>query len=521
MSIFPTRRRGAAVLGALVVGALVFSGCSGGAAPSPTGSSSADQASGPAPDLAIAAVSAPNSLDPAQLVDGQQMYVWASIYDTLLARDSATGELIPNAASAWEYNEDGTVLTLTLNEGMTFSDGAPVTADDVVATMQRSKDTPGIVQPRFGLVSDITAVDDLTVEVTFTAFDPQFVWLLALGAGAIGDARSLDDPATATNPVGSGPYTLDVANTVPGTSYVLKKREDYWNADAYPFPSLTVRVLQDPTASFNALQAGEINAATVQTQVKGQLDTSKFTLNEIEAQAVAYVGILDRAGDKWPALGDQKVRQAINYAIDREGILKGLYAGNGLVTEQIFNPAGDIYDEALNDTYSYDPEKGKELVEEAGFAGETFQIPSTFLTTTIEPTLSQAFADIGLGLEWVAVPPQQAQSALQSGEFGINFQITGFNSDPADAFTHYGVNGDRNPQHFTDDTLDELFGTINSTVDYEEAIPTYQELNEYAVDQAWEAPIVFLGTTWATTDGIKVVNYGGAPSTIRTFSFEG
>ena len=183
---------------------------------------------------------------------------------------------------------------------------------------------------------------------------------------------------------------------------MLKKRDDYWNADAYPFPSLTVRVLQDPTASFNALQAGEINAATVQTQVEGQLDPNKFTLSKIDAQAVAYIDILDRAGDKFPALGDQRVRQAINYALDREGILKGLYAGNGMVTEQVFNPAGEVYDESLNDTYSYDLEKGKELVEEAGYAGETFQIPSTFLTTTIEPTLSQAFDDIGLKLEWVA-----------------------------------------------------------------------------------------------------------------------
>jgi len=520
MSTNHARRRGAGALGALLAGALLFSGCTGAAAPSATESSSAE-AAGPAPDLAIAAVSAPNSLDPAQLVDGQQMYVWSSIYDTLLARDSATGELLPNAATDWEYNEDGTELTLTLQEGMTFSDGAPVTSADVVATMLRTKSTPGIVQPRYGLVSDVTAVDDLTVKVSFTAFDPQFIWLLAQSTGAIGDARSLNDPAIATNPVGSGPYTLDVASTVPGTSYVLKKRDDYWNADAYPFPTFTVRVLQDPTASFNALQAGEINAATVQTQVVGQVDTSKFTLTEIDAQAVAYVGILDRAGDKFPALGDQRVRQAINYALDREGILKGLYAGAGQVTEQIFNPAGDIYDESLNDTYSYDPDKGKELVEEAGYAGETFQIPSTFLTTTIEPTLSQAFEDIGLGLEWVAVPPQQAQSALQSGEYGLNFQITGFNSDPADAFTHYGVNGDRNPQHYTDDTLEELFGTINSTVDYEAAIPTYQELNEYAVDQAWEAPILYIGGTWASAEGIKVVNYGGAPPTVRTFTFGG
>lgn len=518
MSILPSRRKGLAALGALAATALILVGCTGTAEPS---SSSSGAAAGPAPDLKIAAVSAPNSLDPAQLVDGQQMYVWSSIYDTLLARDSATGELIPNAAASWEYNEDGTELTLTLEEGMTFSDGDPVTAESVAATMLRTKNTPGIVQPRYSLVSDVTAEDDLTVKVSFTSYDAQFLSLLSLGAGAIGDADGFSDPALATNPVGSGPYTLDVAGTVPGTTYLLKKREDYWNADAYPFPSITVRVLQDPTAAFNALQAGEINAGTVQTQVIPQLDQTKFTVTEIEAQAVAYLDILDRAGDKFPALGDQKVRQAINYAIDREGVLKGIYSGAGKVTEQVFNPAGEVYDEALNETYAYDPEKGKELVEEAGYAGESFKIPSTFLTTSMEPTLSQAFADIGLALEWVAVPPQQAQSALLSGEYGLTFQITGFNSDPADAFTHYSVNGDRNPQHYTDPTLEKLFGEINSTVDFDAALPSYKELNEYAVDQAWEAPIVFVGGSWATADGITVVNYGGAPPTVRTFAFGG
>jgi len=510
------RRRGAAALALLAASTLVLTGCTSDAAEPATGGGAAA-----APDLKVAAVSAPNSLDPAQLVDGQQMLVWGSVLDTLLARDSATGELVPNAAESWEYNEDGTELTLKLREGMTFSDGDPVTAESVAATMLRSKNTPGIVQPRYGLVSDVVAEDDLTVKVSFTAYDPQFVWLLALGAGAVGDAETLDDPATATDPVGSGPYTLDTAASVPGTSYVLKKRDDYWNADAYPFPSVTVRVLQDPTAAFNALQAGEINAGTVQAQVSSQLDASRFTVTDTNVQAVGYIGILDRAGTTNPALGDVRVRQAINYALDREGIVEGIYAGVGQPTEQIFNPAGEVYDESLNDTYAYDPEKGKALVEEAGYTGTTFKIPSTFLTTTIESTLSQAFTDIGLGLEWVAVPPQQAQSALQSGEFGLNYQITGFNSDPADAFTHYGVDGDRNPQHFTDPTLDGLFATLNSTVDFEAAVPTYQELNAYAVEQAWEAPILFVGGKWATADGISIVNYGGAPATVRTFAYEG
>jgi peptide/nickel transport system substrate-binding protein len=512
--LYPRRRplrTAVAATAAAVALALTMAACSA----DPAEPASAPEAEH---DLAIAAVSAPNSLDPAQLVDGQQMFVWSSILDTLLVKENKTGELKPNAAESWEYNEDATELTLKIREGMTFSDGDPVDAHAVVATMQRNKDTAGIVQVKYSAVSEIVAEDDDTVVVKFDHFDPQFLTNLSGSTGAIGDPDTLDDERTATDPIGSGPFTLNVAETVPGSSYVLEKRDDYWNADAIPFSTLTVRVLQDPTASFNALQAGEINAATVQTQLLGQLDKEQFSIMQIDAQAVMYLDILDRAGEQWPALGDQRVRQALNYAIDREGILNGMLSGVGMVTNQIFSPYGEVYDESLNETYPYDPEKGKALVEEAGYAGETFQVPSTFLSTNFEAALSQAFTDIGLNLEWVPVPPQQAQSAHLSGEYGLTFQFTGFASDPADASSHYGPTGYANPRGYTDPTIDELLGVIGTTVDFEKALPAYQELNEYAVDQAFEVPIVFTGGTWATGDGIVMLDDGrSSVPTVRLF----
>lgn len=517
MSIFRTDRqpfRLALLPAALLATALVLSGCSG----SPEPASDASTAPVEEKDLAVAAFSGPNSLDPAQVVDGQQMFVWSSVLDTLLRKDPQTGELQPGAAESWEYNEDGTELTLKLREGMTFSSGDPVTADAVAQTMLRSKATPGSVQSRLAAVEDVVATDELTVVVSFAQFDPQFVDNLAQGPGVIGDPATMDEERTATDPVGSGPFTLDVEKTVPGSSYVLTKRDDYWDADNVPFKTLTVKVLQDPTASFNALQSGEINAATVQSQLVGQLNTDQFTLTENKAVAVAYLNILDRAGETFPALGDKRVREAINLAIDREGVLKGLFSGTGMVTTQVVSPHGEIYDESLNEAYEYDPEAGKKLVEEAGYAGETFKIPSTFLSTTIEPVLSQAFADIGLNLEWVAVPPQQAQAAARSGEYGLYYQILGFNSDSADLATTFGTAGFGNPRGYTDATLDELFGKASSTVDVDKALPAYQELNEYVVEEAFVAPIVYTGSIWATGDGISYVGKANTLSTIRQFA---
>ncbi|MEV8176390.1 ABC transporter substrate-binding protein [Microbacterium sp. LMC-P-041] len=506
-------RRRVALPAAILITALAVTGCAAGSDSTPEGTSAAVVEK----DLAVAAVSAPNSLDPAQIVDGQQMFVWSSILDTLLRKDPETGELLPGAAEKWEYNEDGTQLTLTLRDGMTFSSGDPVDAAAVAATLLRSKATPGAVQSRLAAVADVVAEDDKTVVISFSAFDPQFLDNLAQGPGAIGDPATMDEERTATDPIGSGPFTLDVDKTVPGSSYVLVKRDEYWDADNVPFKTLTVKVLQDPTASLNALQAGELNAATVQSQVVSQLDANKFTITVNDAVAVGYLNILDRAGEKFPALGDVKVRQAINMAIDREGVLKGIFSGVGIATTQLVSPFGEVYDEKLNDAYEYDPEKGKELVEEAGYAGETFQIPSTFLSTTIEPVLTQAFADIGLTLEWVTVPPQQAQAAARSGDYGLYYQILGFNSDSADLATTIGAAGFGNPTGYTDPTLDGYFDEINNTVDFADALPVYKELNEYVVDQALVAPIAYIGATWATADGITYVGKANTLATIRQF----
>lgn len=503
------RRRLAALV---AVAAIALSGCA-----------SDTEADGAAPaveedrPLTIAVQSGPNSLDPAHVVDGQQMFVWSSVLDTLLARDSETGELVPNAAESWEYSDDGTVLTLALRDGMTFSDDTPVDAEAVAATMERTRSTPGPVQPKFSKVSEVVAVDDLTVEVRFAEHDPQFVYNLAVGAGAIGHPETLDDERTATDPIGSGPFTLDVDSTVPGTSYVLEKRDDYWNADAIPFSTFTVRVLPDSTAAFNALQAGEVDAGTVQQQMLAQLDESTFTRSRVEAQSLMVLDILDRAGDTWPALGDQRVRQALNLAIDREGWVNGLMGGQGKPTVQVFDPEGDVFDSELDDAYPYDPEGGRELVEEAGYAGERFQIPSTYLSSHFEPTISQAFEDVGMSVEWVSVPPQQAQSAHASGDYGLSFQIIGFNSDPADAFYHFGQGGFGNPANHSDATLDDLFGVINSTVELEDALPAYRELNEYAVEQALTVPVAITGSTWVGRDGITYSTVGGLPTTIRAF----
>lgn len=504
------RRKAAPTAAVTTALALTLAGCGGG--------SEAEGAGGR--EFTVAAQSGPSSLDPAQLNDGQGMFVWSSLFDTLLARDPENGELIPHAAESWEYNEDGTVLTFVLREGMTYSDDSPVDAESVAAAMRRTMETPGPPQGKFAQVSEIEAVDDLTFEVRFDGFDPAFLSQMALSAGVIGHPETLDEERTATNPIGSGPFELDADSSESGESYVLRKRDDHWNAANIPVSTFTVEVIADSTATFNALQSGQIDATSVESRLVEQMDEGTFTFSRIEAHTVFTLMVLDRAGEEHPALGDERVRQALNYAIDRDAVVENLLFGSGVPTAQIFDPAGEVYDPALEDVYDYDPERGRELVEEAGYEGESFEIPSTYLSSQFESTLSQAFEDVGLRLEWTPVPPQQVQSALSSGKYPLFFQVAGFGSGPSDALSHFAPGGYSNPQDHTDEVLDGLFEEAGGIVEYEGAVPYYREINRHAVEEAFEVPIAFGSQTWASRDGVTHSEVNGYPSTLMAFDFE-
>lgn len=513
-----TRRRGGAkVLLALATAAtFLLAACSSPGEDPTSGTEGAQDETQPAEvverELALAVLSPPNSLDPALVSDGQATFVWNSIFETLAYKENGTGETKPWAAEGWEYSEDGLTLTITLREGLTFSDGDPVTAADVAATMERTRVTPGGQAGKLSNVTSVTAPDDSTVVVAFDEFDPAFVASLSSGMGVIADAETLEDERTATDPLGSGPYVLDTEATVAGSSYVLNRREDYWDKDSFPYTKVTVTVLQDPAAGLNAFQAGEVNAVTIRPQQFGAIEgVDGAELTTIDAQATILINFLDRTGENFPQLGDVRVRQAVNLAFDREGILNQMLQGQGMVTNQVFSPYGQVFDESLNSTYGYDPERARELLAEAGYPdGFSIAMPSYYSSTPFEPIISQQLGDIGIDVEWVPVTPQQVHPVSQSGEYGMMLSIIGFFTHQKDALDYFGLGGFNNPSGHTDEVLAASFEQIGRTIDQEGALPFYRELNEHAVEEALAAPIVFSGTTWATRDGVTYLDDGSS-----------
>ncbi|WP_062464228.1 ABC transporter substrate-binding protein [Demequina soli] len=441
-------------------------------------------------ELSIAIQREPQGFDVVNLSAGTDAYIWASLYDRLLVSD-ADGLPAPSAATAWEWSDDELTLTLTLRDDLTFSDGSAATSADVVATLQKIQTETGPNQATMALVSGIEAPDDTTVVITFSAKDAAFLDNLTKITGVIGDDASLDAADAVTNPLGSGPYTLDTAATVTGSQYVLLKRDDYWNADAYPFETVTIKVIADTTAMDNALLSGEINVGDVG---QGSLDSAEsqgIALTEIPGSGLFNLKFLDRDGTIVPALADERVREAINMALDRAGIATALMQGYATPVEQIAFPDTASYVPSLDDTYAYDVEAAKALMAEAGYAdGFSVTMPSLIYTSTMDATVTQLLSDIGITVEWVPIPASDTAMAIMGGEYAMAVWVDGLATPARQFLNTYDENAFQNPFHNTDPELTELLNALKDEVDPVAQGPLAQAVNEWVVEHAWDAPIV-------------------------------
>ncbi|MCZ9880613.1 ABC transporter substrate-binding protein [Arthrobacter sp. B2a2-09] len=470
-------------------------------------------------DLSISIMQQPGSLDPVALSEGSDSFLWSSIYDTLLLT-SAEGKIVPNAAKSFDYSKDGKTLTLTLREGLLFSNGKVPTSKDVKFSLERIKTTPGPGQFQALNIASVDAPDDATVVIKLTTPDPNLLRYLTARCGIISDAATARDASTKLNPVGSGPYTLDTAKTTAGATYVLKRRDDYWGAATFPFANVTLKVMADTTAVENALRSGQIDVSTIAPTSQESFKKQNFTFTKLDVTSVFQLLIADRAGTIQPALADLRVRKAINMAFDRDAIGKSALAGLGTPTSQLFFPFFPGSVKKLDSLYPHDPEGARKLLAEAGYAnGFDVKMPSLVYTPTFEPLITQALADIGIRVTWNPIPPQETSKAITSASYPMILWVDGVSPGATIINSHFTPKGYLNPFHVEDPRLAPLVAESAITIDPDRQAAIYEKINTFAVENAWDAPLAFNGQLFAAAPGYKYV--GTSPmnlSSLRVFA---
>lgn len=354
----------------------------------------------------------------------------SSAYDALLTVD-ADGQLAPQLAESWEYDDDRTALTLHLREGVVFQDGAAFDAEAAKASLERSMRliTPAAQAP-IDFVESVEVIDDYTIQVNLSAPDPQLLNSLAFYAGFMISPNQVESDNLSDSPAGAGPWKPILEETTPAVA-VFERFEDYWDPEFPRAARLEIHVIQDELTRLNAFRSGQLDAMIV--FANGYEDAAA----EAEASGgnlYAYpnpliYGFYTNAATE-PALENADVRRALSLAIDRQLITDELLAGQCGPTTQLLGPGVPGHDPALEEVESYDPDAARELLEQAGATdlSLTLLVPTNDPYSAIAQVVQEQWAQVGVEVSIELVPGSESYAAYR--DRGFNFFHTNVAGGP-------------------------------------------------------------------------------------------
>ncbi len=492
-------RRLLAVGATIAVASLALTGCAGGT-----------PAASDTDDLTIALQAGPATLDPA-LLDQSLEYYADLAYTPLIIRGS-DGTLRPGLATEWGYvGEGNTTFQFTLREGVEFADGGTLTAQGVVDHWTYVQGSGGSSSVTL-LGATFEAIDDLTVQITFAQPLPGaefFFTQFSPGPANVISPDGLADPASlGTSTHGSGPYVLDESATVAGDHYVYTPNPTYWDAENVHWDSVTIKVIANQSSILNSMKSGQVDIAAFDYTTAADAEAAGINSHFVP-NVFSGLNLLDRAGTIVPALGDERVRQAINFAIDRDTVVNAIYGEFADPTTQTTRDTG--FQDSLDDVYAYDPDKARELLAEAGYPdGFEFSVASTpfFNGDTMVQAIAGQLAEVGitLNMESIADASEWAQR-MSSGEFPAAW--IGYGSLPlsVEFASLYGPTAFFNAFKSEDAELSDLTGQLFVAAP-EDVQQISEDITSRIVELAWFAPVGWtpLGNYW--TDKVDSATMG-------------
>lgn len=304
----------------------------------------------------------PSTWDPATSAIGNDTHALALTYAALTQLD-VKGNAQPAVAKSWKYNSTGTQITFALRPGLKFSDGTALDAEAVKYNILRGRDGKGSnIADQLAEVKDVKVSNATTVTLVLDKADYQIPALLA---GKTGDlvsptAAKKNAAGLATKPDGAGPFIL--TDYVPDSHADLKKNPTYWDAKDIKVDKFVLKPAPDPSVAVAGLQSGQYDIATIPPS---QIQAAKAAGLKVQATTTFNVRTIDVNGSVAP-FNNPTVMQAISHAINRKELVQTSFFGQGDPDWQPFPKGYVAYSSALDNLYSYDPDKAKQLLAEAG-----------------------------------------------------------------------------------------------------------------------------------------------------------
>jgi peptide/nickel transport system substrate-binding protein len=432
----------------------------------------------------------PDSLNPA-----------VGVYDMLreittdpILKLQADGSVGKSLAVKWGYvTDDNTSFEFTLRDDAVFSDGTSVNAAAVKTWLEYYSKGRASAVPMMGTLKSIDTPDDLTVRITVGEPNPFIPQLLtnSYGWGSVQSPKAVAKPASLDSATfGAGPYVLDSAQTVPGDSYTFVPNPHYYDPDRVHWKKIVTRVIANPSSRLQALQTGEIQGGSADPATLAAAGDAGLQVFPVRVVEQAFL-LTDPAGDKLKAMGDVRVRQALNYAVDRKALTKALYPKGATPTNQFATFDGTT--DKAEGMYPYDVDKAKGLLAEAGYPnGFEVEVMSLDFAGPDFTKVMQAVATYWekIGVRVKITPTQDLADYMGS----LNGSATIVQAAPQYSFPMFAAyplylapGGRFHPSNHSDEILRDLFAKGRVAKDPK---PIWEKMTVRVAEQAYSVPVM-------------------------------
>ncbi|ATW28087.1 ABC transporter substrate-binding protein [Candidatus Formimonas warabiya] len=452
----------------------------------------------------------PTTLDASQVADYNTSRAAIDIYDQLVEFKTESTEIEPGLAEKWDMSDDGLEYTFYLRKDVKFHDGTPFNAEAVKFTINRQIDPNhpyhdtgefAYADLTFGPVKEVQVVDDYTVKIILKEPFSPFLSNMAMHSASIVSPAAVEKYGKdfTRNPVGTGP--LKFVSWTPGVEVILEKNPDYFKGSPKIDKVIFKPIVEDQTR-VTELEAGNLDLI-VNVPPDDLIRIQEAKQFPIVEQPGMHVWFTTFNCQKKP-FNDVKVRQAINYAIDKEAIVKNILQDTG---EMANSPLPSIvWGHNFNlKNYEYNPEKAQQLLDEAGYpdgfscsywipeSGSGMQQP-TLMAAAIQADLAKVGIQVEIQkMEWgtyldkVYVAPEKSELDMHQMSF------IGDNGDP-DNFLYGLLSGEQippvgfNDSYYQNPEVDKLLKEARKTADHQERAQMYEQVQEMIMaDAPWVA----------------------------------
>ena len=468
-------------------------------------------------DLVIAAATEAVTLDPQGGWDGASLYVLRQMYNGLVKLDNDMN-VVGDLAESWEFTS-GTSVTFKLKQGVKFHNGEEMKASDVVFSIQRAQ-ASAKVKSFTANIESVVADGDYTVTINTSIPYAPLMTNLCHTANCIVSEKAVTaagDSFTSA-PVGGGTGPFMFESWESGDKIVLKKNPDYFAGEVLP-TSLTFKLMSEDAARAIALETGEVDLVLVLsgTDAKRIDENPKTTLNVSMSPKIEYVSFNQHVD----YFKNPLVRQAINYAIDRESLCLVATEGFGTVTDSVMNSQIKGYTDDVTH-YEFNLDKAKALLAEAGYPdgfSTSIQVGTNARNTEAQ-LIQGTLAQIGITAEINQLESAANLEKINNGDYDLF--IMSYNNTTGDPDTSLYMlfnstvpasSGNRSYTNIP--RVDELLQMGREETEWEKRAPLYAEIQQILTEQAVWVPLYNVPTLLGTRADLQ--GYTAHPRGIDVF----